>query len=64
MVTLFIVTVEQCAGERSKGNAENCKVEQSCGSACQRSVMHGAAKAQARHSKGKAKWSAAKAMLS
>ena len=41
---LFLATVELCPAQRSKGNAEYRKVEQSYGSACQRSVTRGAEK--------------------
>lgn len=42
---LFLATAEQCIEERSKGNAEYCNVEQSCGSAMKTSakVKHGRA---------------------
>ena len=44
-VTLFIATVKHCPARRSKGNAEYCKVEQSCGNAMKTSakVKHGRA---------------------
>lgn len=42
---LFLATVEQCPAQRSKGNAEFCEVEQSCGNAMKTSakVKHGMA---------------------